>query len=68
MAVETAEINRFRSRKRYFTDSGIIGTKPFVERLSEEFAHHFYSKKKKRPKSIRGLDGVYSLKRLSKKP
>ena len=67
MAVETAEINRFRSRNRYFTDSGIIGTKPFVERLSEEFAHHFYSKKKKRPKTIQGLDGVYSLKRLSKK-
>jgi putative transposase len=67
MPMETAEIDRFRSRNRYFTDSGIIGTKPFVERLYGEFAHHFYSKKKKKAKTIDGLEGVYSLKRLSEK-
>ena len=59
------EIDRFRYRTRYFTDSGIIGSKAFVDRVYHQFKHHFSSKHEKRPKVIRGLDGVYSLKRLS---
>jgi len=59
------EIDRFRYRTRYFTDSGIIGSKVFVDRVYQQFKHHFSSKHEKRPKGIRGLDGVYSLKRLS---
>ena len=62
---ELGPVDRFRYRSRYFTDSGIIGTKAFVGRLYKEFSHHFVSKKEKRPKVIPGLDGVYSLKRLS---
>ena len=31
----------------------------------KEFKHHFNSKNKKKPKPIKGLSGVYSLKRLS---
>ena len=62
---ELGGIDRFRYRTRYFTDSGIIGTKAFVERIYQDFKHHFTSKHEKRPKGIKGLEGVYSLKRLS---
>ncbi len=62
------EINRFRRfryRTRHFTDSGIIGSKAFVIENYQRFKHLFYSKHEKKPKPIKGLDGIYSLKRLS---
>jgi len=62
---EVDGIDRFRYRTRYFTDSGIIGTKAFVEHLYQGFKHHFTSRHEKRPKVIKGLKGVYSLKRLA---
>jgi len=62
---ELSEIDRFRYRTRYFTDSGIIGSKVFVDRIYRQFKDHFSSKHEKRPKIIQGLEGVYSLKRLS---
>ena len=52
-------------RTRYFTDSGIIGTKEFVSRVYQGFKDYFSSKHEKRPRLIQGLNGVYSLKRLS---
>ncbi len=62
---EVTEMDRFRYRTRYFTDSGIIGSKVFVDRVYQQFKGHFSSKHEKRPKRIAGLSGVYSLKRLS---
>ena len=62
---DTDMVDRFRYRARYFTDSGIIGTKAFVARHYLAFKHLFSCKHEKRPKAIRGLDGIYSLKRLS---
>ena len=62
---EVTEMDRFRYRTRYFTDSGIIGSKVFVEKIYQHFKHHFSSKHEKRPKRITGLSGLYSLKRLS---
>jgi REP element-mobilizing transposase RayT len=59
------KIDRFRYRTRYFTDSGIIGTKEFVATNYHRFKDIFMSKKEKIPKAISGLDGIYSLKRLS---
>ena len=59
--------DRFRYRTRYFTDSGIIGTKAFIARVYPSFKQLFSSKHDKNPLIIRGLDGVYSLKRLSEK-
>jgi REP element-mobilizing transposase RayT len=59
------EFDRFRYRTRYFIDSGVIGSREFVDKIYQQFKHHFLSKKEKRPKTIKGLDGVYSLKRLS---
>ena len=62
---EISRINRFRYRTRYFTDSGIIGSKQFVSENYQRFKHLFYSKHEKKPKPIKGLEGIYSLKRLS---
>jgi hypothetical protein len=62
---EEGQIDRFKYRTKYFSDSGIIGTKKFVAQNYQRFKHHFQSKNDKIPKLISGLDGVYSLKRLS---
>jgi len=62
---EISRISRFRHRTRYFTDSGIIGSKEFVAEHYQRFKHLFHSKHEKKPKPIRGLKGMYSLKRLS---
>jgi len=57
--------DRFRYRTRYFTDSGIIGSKEFVSINYQRFKDVFMSKREKIPKRVVGLDGVYSLKRLA---
>ncbi|MEJ2167677.1 MAG: hypothetical protein P8X90_19290, partial [Desulfobacterales bacterium] len=57
--------DRFRYRTRYFTDSGIIGSKEFVAANYRRFKNLFNSKHEKKPKPIKGLSGMYSLKRLS---
>jgi hypothetical protein len=62
---EISRISRFRYRTRYFTDSGIIGSKEFVSENYQRFKHLFYSKHEKKPNPIKGFDGMYSLKRLS---
>ena len=62
---ELSRNDRFRYRTRYFTDSGVIGSKEFVSKTYIRFKHHFSSKNEKKPKPIKGLEGVYSLKRLS---
>ena len=62
---EITRISRFRYRTPYFTDSGIIGSKEFVAENYQRFIHLFHSKLEKKPKPIKGLDGIYSLKRLS---
>jgi len=62
---ELSRSDRFRYRTRYFTDSGIIGSKEFVSTNYRRFKDLFNSKHKKKPKAVKGLDGMYSLKRLS---
>ncbi|CAB1066082.1 hypothetical protein D1BOALGB6SA_10881 [Olavius sp. associated proteobacterium Delta 1] len=62
---ELSRNDRFRYRTRYFTDSGIIGSKEFVAENYQRFKHLFYSKHEKKPRPIKGLEGMYSLKRLS---
>ena len=62
---EIDRLSRFRYRTRHFTDSGIIGSKDFVSTHYQRFKHLFQSKHEKKPKPIKGLDGLFSLKRLS---
>ena len=64
-AFKIRKIDRFRYRTRYFTDSGIIGTKEFVTTNYHRFKDMFISKREKIPKAVAGLDGIYSLKRLA---
>lgn len=56
---------RFRLRTRYFTDSGAIGTKAFVEGVFLQFKDRYDWKRVRIPKRVGGVEGVYSLKRLS---
>ena len=58
-------VDRLRFRTRYFTDSGIIGTKGFVSHYYEMFKGCFNTSNEKKPKKISGLDGIYSLKCLT---
>ena len=62
---EINRMDRFRYRTRYFTDSGILGTKEFVSENYQRFKEVFMSKREKIPKRVVGLDGIYSLKRLA---
>jgi REP element-mobilizing transposase RayT len=55
---------RFRYKTRYFTDSGIIGSREFVRKTYQHFKDFFQSSDDREPNHIKGLDGVYSLKRL----
>ena len=58
-------IDRFMDRTRYFTDSGIIGSKEFVSRLWQRLKSD-EDNPNKVPIRITGLTGSYSLKRLGK--
>ena len=64
-AFEISRKDRFLYRTRYFTDSGIIGSREFVSITYQQFKHLFQSKHEKKPKLVKGLNGLYSLKRLS---
>jgi REP element-mobilizing transposase RayT len=62
---EITRTDRFIYRTRYFTDSGIIGSKEFVSNTYQQFKHLFQSRQEKKPKAVKGLEGMFSLKRLS---
>ncbi len=64
--IKNTRAYKFRYRTRYVSDSGIIGSKAFVSRKYQQFKDIFHSKHEKKPKPVKGLDGIYSLKRLSK--
>ena len=63
--LEITRLDNFRYRTSYFTDSRVIGSKKFVKEHYQRFKGYFDTKKDKIPISIKGLDGVYSLKRLA---
>ncbi len=62
---KVTKVDCFKYRTRYFTDSGVIGSKKFVFENYQRFKELFDSKREKVPKPIKGLDGVFSLKRLA---
>ncbi|SDB01707.1 REP element-mobilizing transposase RayT [Desulfonatronum thiosulfatophilum] len=55
----------FRHRCRYFTDSGIIGSKEFVAEVFDGVKHLLDSKDERRFTPVGGVKGVYSMKRLA---
>ncbi|MBI5015259.1 MAG: transposase [Deltaproteobacteria bacterium] len=62
---ELTAADRLLFRTRYFTDSGVIGSKEFVSRCYRLFESHFTCRHEKRPRGVAGLEGVFSLKRLA---
>ena len=56
--------SRFRLRTRFFTESGIIGSKEFVEAHFRMFKHLYKTTRDRKPMRIKGLNGIYSMKRL----
>jgi putative transposase len=61
---EITTASRLRYRSRWFTDSGIIGSKEFVADHYQRFKHLFHSRHEKKPRPVKGLAGIYALKRL----
>jgi hypothetical protein len=58
-------VERFLQRTRFFTEAGIIGSKEFVRQGFEHFRDLIQPKRERRPHKIKGLEKVYSLKRLT---
>ncbi len=63
---ESSRAERFLAGTRYFTDSGIVGSREFVRKLWQRLKSD-YDNPDKSPTCIAGLAGIYSLKRLSEK-
>lgn len=55
----------FTMKTRWFSDSGVIGSKAFIESKASKFKEYFNTKNVKKPNPISGLGGIFSLKRLS---
>jgi putative transposase len=55
----------FRHRCRYFSDSGIIGSKEFVAEVFDGVKHLLDSKDDRKFTPVGGMEGVYSMKRLT---
>lgn len=62
---ELSRISRFRYRTKYFTDSGIIGSREFVTQIYNNIRHRLPVKREKIPQQIKGLNGIFSLKKFS---
>lgn len=60
-----SQTDRLLYRTRYFADSGVIGSKEFVSRKYLQFKSAFQCKHDKKPRHVKGFEGIYSLKRLS---
>ena len=58
-------MDRFGVRNRYFVDSGVIGSRVFVSTIFDEFRERCRWRAIRKPKRVTGVDGMYSLKRLS---
>jgi hypothetical protein len=53
----------FRYRCRYFTDSGVIGTREFVEQAAARLRAQVPGRRKRTPHRFKGLDGLCTMKR-----
>ncbi|MFO7803744.1 MAG: hypothetical protein R6V55_15790, partial [Desulfovermiculus sp.] len=57
-------VERFIQRTRFFTDAGIIGSREFVRQGFELFRDIIRPKRERKPHRIKGLEQIYSMKRL----
>lgn len=62
---QITSLDRLRFRTRYFSDSGIIGSKTFVMEAYKRFSDRYFYKKEKKPVPVHGIDEIYSLKKLA---
>jgi len=64
--LQTQNKDQFLSTDFGFKEFNVKSPKEqFVSENYQRFKHLFYSKHEKKPKPVKGLDGMYSLKRLS---
>ena len=61
---KVSRVDSFRYRCRYFTDSGVIGGKDFVQEVFDQVKHLLTSKDERKFTPIGGVEGVYSMKKL----
>lgn len=61
---QISSLDCLKNRTRYFTDSAIIGSREFVSNTYLQFQDLFPHKKDKKPVQIRGMNSVFSLRRL----
>ncbi len=61
---KVSRAERFRYRCRYFTDSGIIGGKDFVQEVFDRVKHLLNSKDERKFTKVGGVEGIFSMKRL----
>jgi REP element-mobilizing transposase RayT len=59
------DMELFRYRCRYFTDSGVIGSRAFVERVGERLREKVPGRKFRKASRFKGVDGTCTLKRLA---
>jgi putative transposase len=60
-----SRVDVFRHRCRYFSDSGIIGSKEFVGEVFDGVKHLLGSKDERRYTPVGGVEGMFSMKRLA---
>ena len=56
--------DRFCQHTRYFTEGAIMGSRSFVLVVSRRLKGAFQTKTDKIPRPVRGLEGIYSIKRF----
>ncbi len=62
---QISSLDCLKYRTRYFSDSAIIGSRKYVSQTYSQFSGLFNYRKEKKPVRIRGMDAIYSLKRLA---
>jgi len=62
---ELGDVDMFRYRCGYFTDSGVIGTREFVEEVAARLRAQVPGSRERSPYRFKGLDGLCTMKRLA---
>ena len=63
--VEDDIVKEFQKPVRNFVDSGVIGSREFVERVGRQLKEKMPERKERSAHTFRGLSGLCTLKRLA---